>query len=73
MDMTLSELQELVMDRGPGVLQSMGSQRVGHDRLTELTVRGEFWATQGEDPLAKTPQTTHLADCSLTRFSVVNS
>ena len=55
------------------MLQSMGLQRVGHDRLTELTVRGEFWATQGEDPLAKTPQTTHLADCSLTRFSVVNS
>ena len=31
MDMSLSKLQELVMDRGPGVLQSMGSQRVGHN------------------------------------------
>ena len=31
MDMSLSKLQELVMDRRPGVLQSMGSQRVGHD------------------------------------------
>ena len=31
MDMSLSRLQELVMDRKPGVLQSMGSQRVGHD------------------------------------------
>ena len=31
MDMSLSELRELVMDRGPGVLQFMGSQRVGHD------------------------------------------
>ena len=31
MDMSLSELQELVMDRGPGVLRFMGSQRVGHD------------------------------------------
>ena len=30
MDMSLSKLRELVMDR-PGVLQSMGSQRVGHD------------------------------------------
>ena len=30
-DMSLSKLQELVMDRKPGVLQSMGSQRVGHD------------------------------------------
>ena len=31
MDMSLSELQELVMDRVPGILQSMGSQTVGHD------------------------------------------
>ena len=31
MDMGLSKLQELVMDREPGVLQSMGLQRVGHD------------------------------------------
>ena len=33
MDMSLSRLQELVMDKEacPGVLQSMGSQRVGHD------------------------------------------
>ena len=30
MDMSLSKLLELVMDRKPGVLQSMGSQRVGH-------------------------------------------
>ena len=29
-DMSLNKLQELVMDRRPGVLQSMGSQRVGH-------------------------------------------
>ena len=31
MDMSLSKLQELVMDRRPGVLQSMGSQRARHD------------------------------------------
>ena len=31
MDMSLSELWELVMDRGAGVLRFMGSQRVGHD------------------------------------------
>ena len=30
MDMSLSEVQELVIGR-PGVLQSMGSQRAGHD------------------------------------------
>ena len=32
MDMSLSKLQELMMDpRKPGVLQSMGSQKVRHD------------------------------------------
>ena len=30
MDMSLSKLWELMMDRKPGMLQSMGSQRVGH-------------------------------------------
>ena len=36
MNMSLNKLQELVMDRKPGVLQSMGSQRVKHDLVTEL-------------------------------------
>ena len=31
MDMSLSELLKLVMDRGPGVLRFMRSQSVGHD------------------------------------------
>jgi len=31
MDMGLSKLQEIVKGRKPGVLQSMGSQSVGHD------------------------------------------
>ena len=31
MDMSLSRVWELVMDRKPGILQSMGLQRVGHD------------------------------------------
>ena len=35
MDMSLSKLQDLVMTGKPGVLQSMGSQRVGHDLGTE--------------------------------------
>ena len=30
MDVSLGELRELVMDRRPGMLQFMGSQRVGH-------------------------------------------
>ena len=36
MDMSLSKLWELVMDRKPGMLWSMGSQRVGHNWVTEL-------------------------------------
>ena len=31
MDMSLSKLQELVMDGRPGVLRFMGLQRIGHD------------------------------------------
>ena len=31
MDVTLSELQETVKDKMPGVLQSRESQRAGHD------------------------------------------
>ena len=34
MDMSLSKLWETVVDRGPGLLWSMGSQRVEHDLLT---------------------------------------
>ena len=37
MDLSLSRLWELVMDRKTGMLQSMGSQRVGHGWETELT------------------------------------
>ena len=33
--MNLDELQEMVKDRRPGMLQSMSSQRVGHDLVTE--------------------------------------
>ena len=37
MDMGLGGLWELMMDRRPGVLQFMWSQRVRHDQVTELT------------------------------------
>ena len=33
--MNLGKLQEMVRDREPGVLQHMGSGRVGHDLATE--------------------------------------
>ena len=36
MDLSLSKVRELVMDREACALQSMGSQRVGHDCVTEL-------------------------------------
>ena len=36
MDMGLGRLRQLVLDRRPGILQFMGSQRVGHDSVTEL-------------------------------------
>ena len=35
MDMNLSRLWEIVEDRKPGVLESMGLQRVRHDLATE--------------------------------------
>ena len=41
LDMSLSKLRELVMDRRPGMLQSMGSQRVRHDWVPELTDMGK--------------------------------
>ena len=41
MDMSLSKLWELVMDRKPGMLQPMGSQRVGHNSVNELN--GSNW------------------------------
>ena len=35
MDMSLSKLRELVMDRKPDMLQSLGLQRVRHDSVTK--------------------------------------
>jgi len=38
-DMSLSKLWELVLTRKPGVLQSMGYQRVRHNSASELRNR----------------------------------
>ena len=35
MNISLSKFQDMVKDREPGVLQSMGMQRVGYDWATE--------------------------------------
>ena len=35
MDMNLGKLQEMVRDRKSGMLQSLGSRRVGHDLETK--------------------------------------
>ena len=46
MDLSLSKLQELVMDREACLLQSMGLQRVGHDWVSELNweiIISETW------------------------------
>ena len=51
MDMSLSKLQELVMDRRPGVLQSMGSHRVGHDWATELNWTELKWIIDIRDSM----------------------
>ena len=44
MDMSLCKLRERVEEGKPGMLQFMGSQRVGHDLATEqqLFYMGEF-------------------------------
>ena len=47
-DMSLSKLQGLMMDREPGMLQFLGSQRVRHDWVTELN-----WDMRGVKILEK--------------------
>ena len=46
MDVSLSELRELVMDRRPGVLRSMGSQ--SWTRLSDFTFTFHFHALENE-------------------------
>ena len=56
MDMSLSKLWELVMDRVAGVLQFTGSQRVGHEglNLTKLnSSAADLGSISWEDPLEK--------------------
>ena len=73
MDMSLSKLREIPNDRKPGVLQSMGSQRVRHDCLNKtqpplvrnrcfhspaaLHTHGLSWLARGKQQ----PGSSHLA------------
>ena len=65
MDMSLSKLQEMVKDREAWLLQSMGSQRVGYDSVTEQQML--VWE---EHPRFGTSKPcSHMA--SVTLFSVM--
>ena len=54
MQVSLSKLQEMVKDREPGVLQSMGSQRVAHDWATEQKQQSDIGSDGGIIILNKT-------------------
>ena len=61
MDMSLSKLWELVMDREPGVLKSVGLQRVGHDWVIGLATDNSLnslskWQHLHQSPVTSTFQ-----------------
>ena len=77
MDMTLSRLQELVMDREAWLLQSMGSQRVRHDRVTEQQQRNinSVYTSTSKSQLIPSPPpmvSIHLFSHSGLYFCVTN-
>ena len=47
MNMNLGKLREMVRDRRPGVLLSVGSQRVRHDWVTEQQQQWLEWGPHG--------------------------
>ena len=67
-DMSLSKLWELVMDREAGVLRFMGSQRVRHDWATELNWSVVFGRRQWQPTPVLLPGKSHgqrsLVGCS---------
>ena len=67
MDMSLSKLQELVMDRKPGMLQSMGQQRVRHDWATELN-----WQYPRSTPPRCSSPTASYCCCLVTKLCLTH-
>ena len=63
MDMNLSELREMVRDREVRVLQSMGSQRVGHNLATEQ--QHDLWTYIQRKPCF---EKTQALQCSLPQY-----
>ena len=60
MDTNLSKLQEIVQHGEPGMLQSMGLQRVGHNLATEQQLLkpilfADYWKPYGGSCKAKPP------------------
>ena len=46
MDASVNELRELVMDRETWLAATHGSQRVGHDRVTSLSLSLSLWTAR---------------------------
>ena len=69
MDMSLSKLQELFLTGKPGMLQSMGLQRVRHDWATELNWAYVSWvdwfcySTERPPELSFTAPPFHFMSC----------
>ena len=60
MDMSLGELREWWWTGRPGMLQLVGSQRVGHDWATELNWTEAFFMVQPSHPYMTTGKTIAL-------------
>ena len=72
MDMSLSKLWDWWWTGRPGMLQSMGSQRVGHDWATELnwtealsSCGAKSWLEQGETWQGTGPEADEALECEI--------